>query len=65
MFAGTSVDGACQRLTASFQRAKRELDPSLPACEFFENLEENFALPSGVWNLVGNHNYNFYIFLLI
>ncbi|PAV60069.1 hypothetical protein WR25_19555 [Diploscapter pachys] len=51
MFAGTSVDGACQRLTASFQRAKRELDPSLPACDFFENLEENFALPNGVWNL--------------
>ncbi|KHJ95642.1 DNA repair helicase [Oesophagostomum dentatum] len=50
---GSLVDGACQRLTASFVRARRQLDPSIPSCSFFENLDaqQHFSLPSGVWNL--------------
>ncbi|VDM59396.1 unnamed protein product [Angiostrongylus costaricensis] len=50
---GFSVDGACQRLTASFVRARRQVDPSIPACSFFENLsvQQHFSLPPGVWNL--------------
>ncbi|CAB3402237.1 unnamed protein product [Caenorhabditis bovis] len=49
---GSAVDGACQKLTASFVRAKRIEDPSIPSCEFFENLEsQHFSIPDGVWNL--------------
>uniref|UniRef100_A0A158P9G9 General transcription and DNA repair factor IIH helicase subunit XPD n=1 Tax=Angiostrongylus cantonensis TaxID=6313 RepID=A0A158P9G9_ANGCA len=50
---GFAVDGACQRLTASFVRARRQIDPSIPACSFFENLsaQQHFSLPPGVWNL--------------
>ncbi|EYC02324.1 hypothetical protein Y032_0100g3233 [Ancylostoma ceylanicum] len=50
---GSAVDGACQRLTASFVRAKRQLDPSIPSCSFFETFsaQQPFSLPSGVWNL--------------
>ncbi|KAK0420878.1 hypothetical protein QR680_014941 [Steinernema hermaphroditum] len=51
---GAAVDGACQKLTAGFARAKRRLDPDLPSCSFFEkfNEEREVALPSGVYNLV-------------
>ncbi|KAI1724657.1 helical and beta-bridge domain-containing protein [Ditylenchus destructor] len=50
---GTAVDGACQRLTASFVRAKRRLNPSLPSCPFYEKFDEqrDVALPKGVYNL--------------
>lgn len=33
---GKQVDGHCQRLTASFVRAKRQSDPSIPNCDFFD-----------------------------
>lgn len=51
---GTAVDGACQRLTASFVRAKRKLNSSLPFCEFYENFDakKDINLPKGVYNLV-------------
>ena len=41
-------------MTASFVRAKAKLDPELPRCEFFENLdiEDGLTLPKGVYNLV-------------
>lgn len=51
---GAAIDGACQNLTASFQRAKARLNPALPACEFFErfDLEDGgVQLPRGVHNL--------------
>ncbi|KJH48808.1 DNA repair helicase [Dictyocaulus viviparus] len=50
---GSTVDAACQKLTASFVRARRQTDPSIPACSFFENLnaQQHFSLPHGVWNL--------------
>jgi DNA excision repair protein ERCC-2 len=51
---GTAVDGACQRLTASYARAKRQLNLDLPCCTFFEKFDEqrDVALPKGVHNLV-------------
>ncbi|EJW86627.1 excision repair cross-complementing rodent repair deficiency [Wuchereria bancrofti] len=50
---GSLVDGACQKLTASFVRAKRRLRPDLPCCAFFEKLDEqkDFNYPDGVYNL--------------
>ncbi|WKX99575.1 hypothetical protein Q1695_014449 [Nippostrongylus brasiliensis] len=50
---GSAVDGACQRLTASFVRARRQIDPSLPCCSFFETLvsKQQFSLSPGVWNI--------------
>lgn len=33
---GKIVDGQCLKLTASFVRAKRQSDPSIPCCEYFE-----------------------------
>nr|CAD2194153.1 unnamed protein product [Meloidogyne enterolobii] len=50
---GTAVDGACQRLTASYVRAKRCLNPDLPCCSFFEKFDEkrDLTLPNGVFNL--------------
>ncbi|CAD6197577.1 unnamed protein product [Caenorhabditis auriculariae] len=52
---GSSVDGACQKLTASFVRARRKLvDESIASCEYFENLDaqsHHFSVPDGVWNL--------------
>lgn len=51
---GTAVDGACQRLTAGFVRAKRKLNPNLPSCVFYENFDgqKDINLPKGVYNLV-------------
>ncbi|VDO64859.1 unnamed protein product, partial [Onchocerca flexuosa] len=51
---GSLVDGACQKLTASFMRAKRRLHPDLPCCTFFEKLDEqkDMSYPDGVYNLV-------------
>lgn len=56
---GTAVDGACQRLTASFVRAKRRLNPSLPSCAFYEKFDEqrDVALPKGVYNLVISYSF--------
>lgn len=50
---GAAVDGACQRLTASFMRAKRQMQPDLPSCQFFEKFDaqRDVALPNGVYNL--------------
>uniref|UniRef100_A0A915CLA5 General transcription and DNA repair factor IIH helicase subunit XPD n=1 Tax=Parascaris univalens TaxID=6257 RepID=A0A915CLA5_PARUN len=50
---GSAVDGACQRLTAGFVRAKRKLQPDLPACSFFEKFDaqREVVLPAGVYNL--------------
>ncbi|MFH4975571.1 hypothetical protein AB6A40_002280 [Gnathostoma spinigerum] len=50
---GTAVDGACGKLTASFVRAKRRIQPDLPYCPFFEKYDEkrDIVLPQGVYNL--------------
>ncbi|VDK55944.1 unnamed protein product [Anisakis simplex] len=50
---GTAVDGGCQRLTASFMRAKRKLEPDLPECSYFEkyDAQRDVTLPTGVYNL--------------
>ncbi|GMT18353.1 hypothetical protein PFISCL1PPCAC_9650, partial [Pristionchus fissidentatus] len=51
---GVGIDGACQKLTVSFIRAKKRMsDPDLPECPFFEKLDSTpqFELPNGVWNL--------------
>lgn len=50
---GSAVDAACQRLTASFMRAKRSLYPDLPACPYFEKFDaqRDIVLPQGVFNL--------------
>lgn len=54
IFTGSLVDGACQKLTASHVRAKRQYDPTIPTCDFFDNLEkmQHFSMPPGVWNMV-------------
>lgn len=33
---GKAVDSKCHSLTASYVREKREKDPSVPGCDFFE-----------------------------
>ncbi|GMR39936.1 hypothetical protein PMAYCL1PPCAC_10131, partial [Pristionchus mayeri] len=51
---GIGIDGACQKLTASFVRARKKMnDPDLPDCPYFEKLDATpgFELPNGVWNL--------------
>ncbi|KAL3094502.1 hypothetical protein niasHT_026268 [Heterodera trifolii] len=50
---GSAVDGACQRLTASYVRAKMRMNPNLPCCSFFEKFDEkrDMTLPKGVYNL--------------
>lgn len=50
---GNTVDSACQKLTASSARQKRAEDPSLEACDYFENFEaKSVPMQNGVWNLV-------------
>lgn len=50
---GTAVDAGCQKLTASFVRAKRKLNTDLPYCQYFEGFDEkrDIRLPNGVYNL--------------
>ncbi|EGT47910.1 hypothetical protein CAEBREN_01520 [Caenorhabditis brenneri] len=49
---GNTVDSACQKLTSSSVRAKKQEDPSIEGCDFFENFEANgFPMQNGVWNL--------------
>uniref|UniRef100_A0A914W6J6 DNA 5'-3' helicase n=1 Tax=Plectus sambesii TaxID=2011161 RepID=A0A914W6J6_9BILA len=51
---GKVVDGKCQQLTASFVRARRRLDPSIPCCDYFEAFDadgRDVLLPDGVYNL--------------
>lgn len=51
---GKVVDGRCHALTASYVRAKRDLDPSIPCCNFYETWDSEGkakGLPSGVYNL--------------
>lgn len=49
---GNAVDSACQKLTASSVRARRQEDPNIESCEFFDVFESaNFLIPNGVWNL--------------
>lgn len=50
---GNTVDSACQKLTASSARQKRAEDPTLEACDYFENFEaKSVPMQNGVWNLV-------------
>ncbi|XP_076463714.1 general transcription and DNA repair factor IIH helicase subunit XPD-like [Babylonia areolata] len=51
---GSSVDGKCHKLTASFVRAEHKKDPMVPVCEFFEEFDghgREVPLPPGVYNL--------------
>ncbi|KAK7270944.1 hypothetical protein RJT34_26480 [Clitoria ternatea] len=49
-----SVDAGCRKLTASWVRALAAENPSVPACEFFEQYERagsSAVLPPGVYTL--------------
>ncbi|CAO4368451.1 unnamed protein product [Caenorhabditis nigoni] len=49
---GNTVDSACQKLTSSSVRAKRQENSEIEGCDFFENFEANgFPMQNGVWNL--------------
>ncbi|XP_044128780.1 general transcription and DNA repair factor IIH helicase subunit XPD isoform X2 [Bufo gargarizans] len=51
---GKEIDGRCHSLTASFVRAQRQRDPSLPSCRFYEEFDaigRESPLPPGVYNL--------------
>nr|SVE74026.1 EOG090X01B4 [Daphnia barbata] len=51
---GKVVDGRCYGLTASFVRARRAADDSVPICQFYEGFDahgKEFPLPPGVYNL--------------
>ncbi|PIC41192.1 hypothetical protein B9Z55_008698 [Caenorhabditis nigoni] len=49
---GNTVDSACQKLTSSSVRAKRQENAEIEGCDFFENFEANgFPMQNGVWNL--------------
>ncbi|PIK38133.1 hypothetical protein BSL78_25018 [Apostichopus japonicus] len=51
---GKAVDSKCHSLTASYVREKREKDPSVPVCDFFEKFDgfgRESTLTSGVYNL--------------
>nr|XP_056702172.1 general transcription and DNA repair factor IIH helicase subunit XPD isoform X3 [Euleptes europaea] len=51
---GKEVDGKCFSLTASYVRAQRQQDASVPSCRFFEEFDAHgrqVPLPYGVYNL--------------
>uniref|UniRef100_A0A8C5QHE9 General transcription and DNA repair factor IIH helicase subunit XPD n=1 Tax=Leptobrachium leishanense TaxID=445787 RepID=A0A8C5QHE9_9ANUR len=51
---GKEVDGRCHSLTASFVRAQRQRDPSIPYCRFYEEFDSigrETPIPPGVYNL--------------
>ncbi|NWY08002.1 ERCC2 helicase, partial [Nothoprocta ornata] len=51
---GKEVDSGCLRLTASYVRAQRQHDASLPACRFYEEFDTHgreVPIPYGVYNL--------------
>ncbi|XP_044291474.1 general transcription and DNA repair factor IIH helicase subunit XPD isoform X2 [Varanus komodoensis] len=51
---GKEVDGKCFSLTASYVRAQRQQDSSVPSCSFFEEFDAHgrqVPLPYGVYNL--------------
>ncbi|KAK2510686.1 Ercc2, partial [Columba guinea] len=51
---GKEVDSRCLGLTASYVRAQRQRDGSIPACRFFEDFDthgRDVPLPYGVYNL--------------
>lgn len=53
---GATVDSTCRKLTASFVRRRRQEDPSIPGCSFYEGFDLNGreeVLPTGIYNLVG------------
>ncbi|KAJ3591231.1 hypothetical protein NHX12_009177 [Muraenolepis orangiensis] len=51
---GKEVDAKCHCLTASYIRTKRESDPSIPSCRFYEEFDavgRQVPLPPGIYNL--------------
>ncbi|XP_071656917.1 general transcription and DNA repair factor IIH helicase subunit XPD isoform X2 [Patagioenas fasciata] len=51
---GKEVDSRCLALTASYVRAQRQRDGSVPACRFFEDFDthgRDVPLPYGVYNV--------------
>ncbi|XP_038221320.1 general transcription and DNA repair factor IIH helicase subunit XPD [Zerene cesonia] len=51
---GTSVDGKCHALTASYIRENHERDNSIPICQFYEGFNregKESMLPYGVYNM--------------
>ncbi|NWI08049.1 ERCC2 helicase, partial [Crypturellus soui] len=51
---GKDVDSGCLRLTASYVRAQRQRDASLPSCRFYEDFDthgRDVPVPYGVYNL--------------
>ncbi|XP_053908935.1 general transcription and DNA repair factor IIH helicase subunit XPD [Cuculus canorus] len=51
---GKEVDGRCLSLTASYVRAQRQHDPSIPGCRFYEDFDTHGReepIPFGVYNL--------------
>ena len=51
---GKIVDAKCHALTASHVRDRHQYDPSVPICDFYEQLDRNgrdTILPSGVYSL--------------
>ena len=57
---GRVVDGKCQRLTSSYIREQKQINPVLPQCDFFERFESygrDTPLPDGVYTLEGIRKY--------
>uniref|UniRef100_W5LWZ8 RAD3-like helicase DEAD domain-containing protein n=1 Tax=Lepisosteus oculatus TaxID=7918 RepID=W5LWZ8_LEPOC len=51
---GKEVDGKCHSLTASYIRAQRHGNPSLPSCRFYEEFDalgRQVPIPAGIYNL--------------
>ncbi|XP_074872161.1 general transcription and DNA repair factor IIH helicase subunit XPD isoform X2 [Carettochelys insculpta] len=51
---GKEVDGKCLSLTASYVRAQKQRDSSIPSCRFFEEFDAHgrqVPIPYGVYNL--------------
>uniref|UniRef100_A0A8C6TT74 DNA 5'-3' helicase n=1 Tax=Neogobius melanostomus TaxID=47308 RepID=A0A8C6TT74_9GOBI len=51
---GKEVDGKCHSMTASYIRAQRHSNPSLPTCRFYEEFNvvgRQVPLPAGIYNL--------------
>lgn len=51
---GKVVDGRCHSLTASYIREQHQVDPSVPACQFYEEFDRTgreIPLEPGVYSI--------------
>ncbi|GFR75762.1 TFIIH basal transcription factor complex helicase XPD subunit-like [Elysia marginata] len=66
---GSSVDGRCHQLTASFVRNRHKTNPNTPVCSFYEDFDSNgrnVPLPAGIYSLLNQAQvviYSYYYLL--